>query len=158
MIARVSFEKTLYNEVPFKFEAGTPNIEGAIGLGVAIDYLMKIGMKEIAAYESELVRETVRALSEIPEIKILGQARERAGLVSFLAGNIHPHDIGTFLDREGIAIRAGHHCAMPLMHFYGVPATCRASFSFYNTKEEIALLSRALKKSILYFKGAVAHV
>ncbi|MBI3016261.1 MAG: cysteine desulfurase, partial [Candidatus Tectomicrobia bacterium] len=146
MISSVTFEKTLYNALPYKFEAGTPHIAGGIGLGAAIDYLNGIGMERIAAYEQELLAYATEALSAIPGLKIIGTAKEKAGVLSFVLDGIHPHDIGTILDHEGVAIRAGHHCAMPLMQRYGVPAIARASLAFYNTKEEIDALVRGLHK------------
>ena len=146
MISSVSFEKTCYNTLPYKFEAGTPHIAGGIGLGAAIDYLNGIGMERIAAYEQELLAYATDALSGIPGMRIIGTAKEKAGVLSFILDGVHPHDIGTILDHEGIAIRAGHHCAMPLMQRLGVPATARASLAFYNTKEEIDLLVKGIHK------------
>jgi cysteine desulfurase/selenocysteine lyase len=146
MIASVTFEKTTYNVVPHKFEAGTPNIAGAIGLGAALDYLDEIGMDRIAAYENDLVEYAVEAIGSVDGVRLIGMPRERAGAVSFMIGNIHPHDAGTILDREGIAIRAGHHCSQPVMDFYGVPATCRASFALYNTKQEVDRLVAGIEK------------
>ena len=146
MISSVSFEKTCYNTLPYKFEAGTPHIAGGIGLGAAIDYLNGIGMERIAAYEQELLAYATDALSGIPGMRIIGTAKEKAGVLSFILDGVHPHDIGTILDHEGIAIRAGHHCAMPLMQRLGVPATARASLAFYNTKEEIDLLVKGIYK------------
>jgi cysteine desulfurase / selenocysteine lyase len=144
MISVVTFEKTHYNTLPYKFEAGTPNIAGVIGLGAAIDYVQAIGLDRIAAYEAELLAYATEALEEIPGLRIIGTAQEKASLVSFVLDCAHPHDIGTILDREGVAIRAGHHCAMPVMQRFGVPATARASFAFYNTPEEIEVLVRAI--------------
>lgn len=152
MIRMVTFEKTLYNDIPFKFEAGTPNIEGAIGLGAAIDYLSGIGMPRIAACEAELLAYATKVLGAIPGLRIIGTAREKAGVVSFLLGDIHPHDIGTILDQEGIAIRTGHHCAMPVMERLGISATARASLAFYNTKEDIDALVSGLEKVRAIFK------
>ena len=146
MISSVSFEKTCYNTLPYKFEAGTPHIAGGIGLGAAIDYLNGIGMERIAAYEQELLAYATDALSGIPGMRILGTAKEKAGVLSFILDGVHPHDIGTILDHEGVAVRAGHHCAMPLMQRLGVPATARASLAFYNTKEEIDLLVKGIYK------------
>jgi len=146
MIASVTFEKTEYNVIPHKFEAGTPNIAGAIGLGAAIDYVESIGMDRIAAYEDELVSYAVEAVGSVDGVRIIGAPAHRAGVVSFMIGNIHPHDVGTILDREGIAIRAGHHCSQPVMDFYGVPATCRASFALYNTKDEVDALVAGIAK------------
>jgi cysteine desulfurase/selenocysteine lyase len=146
MIRMVSFEKTLYNDIPFKFEAGTPHIEGAIGLGAAIDYLTALGMDRIAAREAELLAYATEKLSQVKDIRFIGTAKEKAGVVSFLLGDIHPHDIGTILDQEGIAIRTGHHCAMPIMERLHIPATARASLAFYNTKQDIDALAEGLEK------------
>jgi cysteine desulfurase/selenocysteine lyase len=145
MILSVSFEKTTYNQLPWKFEAGTPHISGAIGLAAAIDYLEKIGMDRIAAYEHELLEYATERLSELPGLRIVGTAPNKAAVVSFTLDGIHPHDIGTILDTEGVAIRTGHHCAMPVMDFFKIPATARASMSFYNTREEIDRLVTALE-------------
>jgi cysteine desulfurase / selenocysteine lyase len=146
MIRSVTFEKTIYNELPHKFEAGTPNIGGGIGLGAAIDYVTQVGLNSISAFEHELLEYATARVQEIPGIRIIGTAREKAGVLSFVMDNVHPHDIGTILDHEGIAIRTGHHCAQPVMQRFGVPATARASFAFYNTKEEIDALARGLVK------------
>jgi cysteine desulfurase/selenocysteine lyase len=146
MIASVTFEKTTYNVVPHKFEAGTPNIAGAIGLGAAIDYLDTIGMNRVAEYEAELVNYATEALGSTEGVRIVGEPDNRAGVVSFMIGNIHPHDVGTILDREGIAIRAGHHCSQPVMDFFGVPATCRASIALYNTRREVDMLVAGINK------------
>jgi len=151
MISAVTFEKTHYNTLPYKFEAGTPDIAGVIGLGAAIDYLSEIGLDAITAYEHELLAYATDALSTIKGVRIIGTAREKAGVLSFVLGGIHAHDIGTILDHEGIAIRAGHHCAMPVMQRFGVPATARASLAFYNTKEEVDALIRAIHKVIEVF-------
>ena len=144
MISVVTFEKTHYNTLPYKFEAGTPNIAGVIGLGAAIKYVQALGLDRIAAYEHELLADATEALEEIPGLRIIGTAQEKASVVSFVLDCAHPHDIGTILDREGVAIRAGHHCAMPVMQRFGVPATARASFAFYNTPAEIDALVRAI--------------
>jgi cysteine desulfurase / selenocysteine lyase len=144
MISAVTFEKTRYNTIPHKFEAGTPHIEGVIGLGAAIAYLRGIGMDAIAAYEDELLAYGTRALLGVPGLRIIGTAREKAGVLSFVLDGVHPHDIGTILDSEGVAIRAGHHCAMPVMQRFGIPATARASLAFYNTTAEIDALVAAL--------------
>ncbi len=146
MILSVTFEKTTYNALPYKFEAGTPHIEGAIGLGAAIDYVNKLGLQSISAYEQELLAYATERVSEIKGLRIIGTAKEKAGVLSFVLDDVHPHDIGTILDLEGIAIRTGHHCAMPVMQRFGVPATARASFAFYNTREEIDALARAVHK------------
>ncbi len=153
MISSVSFEKTNYNVLPYKFEAGTPHIAGVIGLGAAIDYIREIGLERVAAYEKELLDFATRELSRVPELRIIGTAREKTGAVSFVLGGIHAHDVGTVLDQEGIAVRAGHHCAMPLMDRFGVPATARASFAFYNTKDEVNSLVRALHKVLEIFRS-----
>jgi cysteine desulfurase / selenocysteine lyase len=146
MIASVTFEKTLYNKPPYKFEAGTPDIAGAIGLGAAIDYVASLGMDRIAAYEDALLAYGTRALESVPGLRLIGTAHEKAGVLSFILGDIHPHDIGTVLDREGIAVRSGHHCAQPVMERFGVPATARASLAFYNTRAEIDALVAGLAK------------
>ncbi|MBI3922488.1 MAG: cysteine desulfurase [Armatimonadetes bacterium] len=146
MISAVSFEKTLYNRLPFKFEAGTPNIAGGMGLSAAIDYVHGIGLDNVAAYEKSLLAYATESLSQIKGLRIIGTAREKAGVLSFVLENAHPHDIGTILDQEGVAIRAGHHCAQPVMQRFGVPATARASFALYNTKAEIDALVAAIQK------------
>jgi cysteine desulfurase/selenocysteine lyase len=148
MIKSVTFEKTIYNDLPYKFEAGTPSIAGGIGLGAAIDYMNELDMAGVAAFEQELLSYATRLVGEIPGLRIIGTAREKAGVLSFVIEGIHPHDIGTILDDEGIAIRTGHHCAQPVMQRFGVPATARASFAFYNTKEEIDVFIGALRKVI----------
>lgn len=137
MIKRVTFEKTTYNELPYKFEAGTPDYVGSIALAKALDYVQGIGMDNIAAYESELCNYAIERLNGIPDMRIIGNAEHRSAVVSFLVGNIYPSDMGTLLDRLGIAVRTGHHCAEPLMDRLGIPGTVRASFAFYNTKSEI---------------------
>jgi cysteine desulfurase/selenocysteine lyase len=146
MISSVTFDKTIYNKLPFKFEAGTPDVGGAIGLGAAIDYLNAIGIDNIAKYEHEVVSYATERLSALSGVRLIGTARERAGVVSFVIENIHPHDVGTILDQEGIAIRTGHHCAQPIMQRFGIPATARASFAFYNTKEEVDALVNGIIK------------
>ncbi len=146
MIRSVTFEKTTYNDLPYKFEAGTPDIAGGIGLGAAIDYLNRIGMENIAAYEHELLVYGTEQLARIPGLRIVGTAREKAAVISFVMDGIHPHDIGTVLDRQGIAVRTGHHCAQPVMERYQIPATTRASFAFYNTRAEIDALTAGLHK------------
>ena len=145
MIETVSFEKTTYAALPAKFEAGTPNIAGAIGLGAAIDYFEGVGIERAAAYEAELLAYGAEALSQVPGLKMVGDAEERAGVLGFVLEGAHPHDIGTILDHEGIAIRAGHHCAQPVMERFGVAATARASIAFYNTRVEIDALVRGLE-------------
>jgi cysteine desulfurase/selenocysteine lyase len=146
MIKTVSFEKTTYNDLPYKFEAGTPDIAGAIGLGVALDYLDAIGLDRVASYEHELLVHASEALSALPGVTLMGTARDKAAVVSFLVDGVHPHDVGTILDQEGVAVRTGHHCAMPVMTRFGVPATTRASFALYNTHAEIEALAAALGK------------
>jgi len=146
MIRSVTFEKTLYNDLPYKFEAGTPNIGGAIGLGVAIDYVTQLGIDNIAAHEHDLLLYATEALSAIPEIRLIGTAAQKAAVISFLIEGIHPHDIGTILDREGIAIRTGHHCAQPVMQCFKIPATARASFALYNTKPEVDALVKGIQR------------
>jgi cysteine desulfurase/selenocysteine lyase len=137
--------------LPYKFEAGTPNIAGGIGLGAAIDYLSGIGLEAIAVHEQGLMKYATEALSTIKGLRIIGTAKEKASVLSFVLDGVHAHDIGTILDQEGIAIRAGHHCAMPVMQRFGVPATARASFAFYNTKEEVDSLVGAIHKVIELF-------
>ncbi len=148
MILSVTFEKTIYNKVPHKFEAGTPAIAGAVGLGAAVDYLESVGMADVAAYEQELLEHAVAALSAIPEVRLVGTARHKAAVVSFLVGDIHPHDVGTILDQEGIAVRTGHHCAQPVMERFGVTGTARASLAFYNTADEIDGLAAGIRKVV----------
>jgi cysteine desulfurase / selenocysteine lyase len=145
MILAVNFEKTTYNELPWKFEAGTPHIAGAVGLGAAIDYLERLDFDAAAAWEQELLEYGTALLGEIPGLRIIGTAPHKAAVISFSLDGVHPHDIGTIVDFAGVAIRTGHHCAMPVMEFYGVPATARASFAFYNTKAEIDRLGAALR-------------
>jgi cysteine desulfurase/selenocysteine lyase len=145
MILAVSFKGTIYNELPYKFEAGTPHIAGAIGLGAAVDYLEAIGLERIAAAEQDLLDYATQRLSAIPGLTLVGTAPEKAAVVSFTVEGVHPHDLGTILDHEGVAIRTGHHCAMPVMEFFGLPATARASFAFYNTRAEVDRLVDALQ-------------
>jgi cysteine desulfurase/selenocysteine lyase len=144
MIRTVTFEKTTYNDPPYKFEAGTPNIAGGIGLGAALDYVTRIGMDKIAAYEHDLLVYGTEALAQVPGLKLIGTAREKAAVLSFVIEGIHPHDIGTVLDRQGIAVRTGHHCAQPVMDRFHVAATTRASLAFYNTTAEIDSLAAGL--------------
>lgn len=151
MISKVTFEETTYNELPHKFEAGTPAIAGAIGLGAAIEYVEKIGLENIARHENELLIYATEAVSDLKGIRIIGTAKEKIGVLSFHFENVHPHDIGTFLDFEGVAIRTGHHCTQPLMDRYKIPATSRASFGMYNTKEEVDTLVKGLKKILEVF-------
>ena len=151
MIRSVTFEKTLYNTIPNKFEAGTQNIAGSIGLGAAIDYVNNLGMENIAAYENELLAYGAERLADIGPVRLIGTARHKGSILSFVLGNVHPHDVGTILDAEGIAVRTGHHCAQPLMDRFGVPATVRASLAFYNTKEEIDTLVKGIDRVIEVF-------
>jgi len=151
MILSVTFEKTIYNEAPLKFEAGTPHIAGAIGLGAAIDYLGSIGLDRIAAYESDLLVYATDAISTIPGIRIIGTAKEKASILSFVLDDVHAHDIGTILDQEGIAIRTGHHCAQPVLQRFGVPATARVSIAFYNTRDEVDALVKAIYRATELF-------
>jgi cysteine desulfurase / selenocysteine lyase len=151
MIKSVTFEKTTYADLPNKFEAGTPAIASQIGLGVAIDYLNMIGRDKAAAYEHELLRYATERVSAIEGVRIIGTAREKLSVLSFVIDDIHPHDIGTILDQQGIAVRAGHHCAQPVMQRFNVPATARASFAFYNTKAEVDVLAEAIEKVIEVF-------
>lgn len=146
MIREVSFEGTVFNDPPHRFEAGTPNIAGHVGLGAAVDYLTAIGMDAIEAREAELLAHATEVLGAIDGLRILGQAPEKAAVISFLIEGAHAHDLATLLDLEGVAVRSGHHCAHPLMRFYGVPATCRASFAFYNTHDEIDAFAAAVRK------------
>ena len=146
MISSVTFEKTTYNKLPYKFEAGTPDVAGAIGLGAAIDYVNHLGRENVAAHEHELLAYATETLTAIPGLRLIGTAREKTGALSFVLEDIHPHDIGTILDQQGIAIRTGHHCAQPVMERFGIPATARASFAVYNTKEEIDALAAGIQK------------
>ena len=146
MISSVTFEKTLYNRVPYKFEAGTPDVSGAIGLGAALDYVSGLGIQRIAEHEHDVLAYGTSRLQQIADLRLIGTARAKAGVLSFVLEGIHPHDIGTILDREGIAIRTGHHCAQPLMERFGVPATARASLALYNTREEMDALAAGLEK------------
>lgn len=152
MIAEVSFEKTTYADLPHKFEAGTPNIAGGIAFGAALDYMNGIGFEAIAAYEHELLIYATEQLKAIDGVKIYGEAPQKTAVISFNVDDIHPYDIGSILDKMGIAVRTGHHCAQPIMDFYQIPGTVRASFSFYNTKEEIDTMIKGLKKAIQMLK------
>src|SRR3989339_492462 len=151
MILSVTFEKTLFNTIPYKFEAGTPHIAGVLGLSEAIKYIQEIGIENIASYESEVLKYATEAISEIKEVKIIGTAKEKSSILSFVIDGIHPHDIGTFLDRDGVAIRTGHHCTEPIMRRFNVPATSRASFAFYNLKEEVDVFVKSLRNVIKLF-------
>lgn len=151
MIKTVSFEKTTFNDLPFKFEAGTPNIEAAICLGAAVDYINEIGLENINRYEHELLEYATEQLSTVEGIRFIGTAEQKASVVSFLINEVHPYDIGVILDKLGIAVRTGHHCTQPLMDFFGIPGTVRASFAFYNTREEIDVLVAAVKRAAVMF-------
>ncbi|HSD65434.1 MAG TPA: aminotransferase class V-fold PLP-dependent enzyme, partial [Vicinamibacteria bacterium] len=152
MIASVTFEKTTWNELPYKFEAGTPNIAGGIALGAAIDWVEGIGLEAIAAHEEHLLRYGTAELGSIPGLRIVGTAREKAGVLSFVLDGVHPHDVGTILDYEGIAVRTGHHCAQPVMDRFAIPATTRASLACFNTGAELDALARGLRKVQEMFK------
>jgi cysteine desulfurase/selenocysteine lyase len=145
MIKMVTFERTVYNDLPYKFEAGTPHIAGVIGLGAAIDYVSGIGLDNIHAHETDLLNYATQAAASVDGLRLIGTAADKAGVLSFVMEHIHPHDLGTILDHEGIAIRTGHHCAMPVMEHFGVPATARASFAFYNTRAEADRLVQGLE-------------
>ena len=151
MIKSVTFEKTIYNDLPYKFEAGTPNIAGAVGLGAAVDYVQSVGYDSFSAHEDELLEYGTKALESIDGLRIIGTAPRKAGILSFVMENVHPHDIGTILDAEGIAVRTGHHCAQPVMQRFQIPATARASLAMYNTKEDIDALVRAIDRVIEVF-------
>jgi cysteine desulfurase/selenocysteine lyase len=151
MILSVSFEKTTYNALPYKFEAGTPNVEGVVGLAAALDYVSSIGLERIASHEHDLLTYTTERLQELPGLRIIGTAKRKASVISFTMEGVHPHDIGTILDQEGIAIRTGHHCAQPVMVRFNVPATGRASFGLYNTREDADALVAGLRKVIEVF-------
>jgi len=154
MILTVAFDRTTYNALPYKFEAGTPNITGAVGLGAAIDYLERIDFAALAAHEHALLEHaTERLLAEIPGARLIGTAREKASVLSFVIDGIHPHDLGTIVDREGVAIRTGHHCAMPVMDRFGVAATARASFALYNDRSDVDRLMAGLKRAVELFRG-----
>ncbi|UCE04116.1 MAG: cysteine desulfurase [Candidatus Latescibacterota bacterium] len=151
MIASVSFEKTTYNRLPQKFEAGTPHIAGVLGLGAAIDYLQEVGLERVAAHEEDLLDYATQKIAAIPGVRLVGTAQRKAAIVGFTLEQVHPHDVGTILDREGVAVRAGHHCAQPVMERFGVAATVRASFALYNTREEVDALERAILKVREFF-------
>jgi len=146
MISSVTFEKTLYNKVPYKFEAGTPNIADGIGLGAAFDYLAALGIERLAAHEHDLLTYGTHILEAIPGIRLIGTAKEKASVLSFVLEGVHPHDLGTILDQQGIAVRTGHHCAQPVMERFNVPATARASLAVYNTREELDALGKGILK------------
>ncbi len=146
MISKVTFEKTTFNDLPYKFEAGTSNIADAIGLGAAIDYIQNIGLENIYNYEKEILDYATNEISKLDKVIIIGTSKNKCGVISFVVEDIHPHDVGTFIDFEGIAIRTGHHCTQPVMDRFNIPATSRASFALYNTKEEVDIFIKALKK------------
>jgi cysteine desulfurase/selenocysteine lyase len=152
MILSVTFGKTTYNELPYKFEAGTPNIAGVIGLGAAVDWLTAVGLEKVAAHEHDLLVHGTGRLREVPGLRLVGTAAEKAAVLSFVIEGVHPHDVGTVLDYEGIAVRTGHHCAQPVMDRYGIPATTRASFALYNTRQEVDALVAALHKAVETFR------
>ena len=151
MISLVTFEKTHYNVLPYKFEAGTPNIAGGIALGAAVDYMQALPWEQVTDHEEGLLSYATEQLGEINKLKIIGTAKQKAGVLSFVLTNVHAHDVGTILDQEGVAVRAGHHCAMPVMQRFGVPATTRASFAFYNTKDEVDILAGAIRRVLKVF-------
>jgi cysteine desulfurase/selenocysteine lyase len=152
MILSVSFEGTTFNQVPYKFEAGTPNIAGAVGLGAALDYVRSHGLEQIAAWEHELLQYATGRLLTLPGLRMIGTSPQKASVLSFVLDGVHPHDIGTIVDREGVAIRTGHHCAQPVMTRFGVPATARASLGLYNTREDVDALIDALEEVIEVFR------
>ena len=152
MILSVSFEKTTYNTIPYKFEAGTPNISGVIGLGAAVEDINQLGFESIVQQENDISGYLTKSLGEVEGLKLIGRAKNKFPIASFVLDHVHPHDIGTILDEEGVAVRTGHHCAQPLMQRYGLPATARASFSLYNTKEEVDILIKAIEKVKAVFK------
>ena len=154
MIRTVSFEGSTWADAPQRFEAGTPNIAGAVGLGVAIDYVLAIGLERIAEHEHRLLAHATEAAQRIPGLRLIGTAADKAGILSFVVDGIHPHDLGTILDAEGVAIRAGHHCAMPVMTRFGIPGTARASFALYNDEADVAALVAAIGKAQQMFGGA----
>jgi cysteine desulfurase / selenocysteine lyase len=145
MILTVAIERSTFNELPWKFEAGTPNISGAIGLGAALEYLDSLGRERVAMHEQQLLADATARLRALPGLTLVGTAAEKSGVISFTLRDIHPHDVGTILDREGIAVRSGHHCAMPVMTYFGLPATVRASFGCYNTHADIDRLVEGLE-------------
>jgi len=147
MILEVRFDGTTYNDLPYKFEAGTPNISGAVGLGAAVDYLQSLGMDRIAEYESDLLAYLTGQLQKVDGIRLIGTAKQKASVQSFLLDDIHPHDLGTILDRQGVAVRTGHHCAMPVMDFYGIAGTARASLALYNNRQDVDALVDGLGKA-----------
>jgi cysteine desulfurase/selenocysteine lyase len=151
MIRSVTFEKTTYNDLPYKFEAGTPHVSGAIGLGAALDYLSGLGIDQVTVHEDDLLAYGSGLLTSIPGLRLIGTAREKAGVLSFVLEGIHPHDVGTVLDRLGIAVRTGHHCAQPVMARFGVPATTRASLALYNTTADLNALANGIQRVLELF-------
>jgi cysteine desulfurase / selenocysteine lyase len=151
MIKSVTFEKTIYNDLPYKFEAGTPNIAGVVALGAAVDYIASVGLKEIGEHERDLLSYATESVRTIDGLRIIGTAREKSAVVSFMLENVHPHDIGTIIDSFGVAIRTGHHCTQPVMKRFGIPATARASFALYNTREEIDILTDGIRNVLKVF-------
>jgi cysteine desulfurase/selenocysteine lyase len=151
MISSVTWEKTTYNKVPHKFEAGTPDMAAVAGLKAAIEFLDEVGMEKVAAHEHDLLEYATKVVGAIPGVRLIGTAAEKAGVLSFVLEEVHPHDIGTILDQEGIAVRTGHHCAQPVMDRFGIPATVRASFAAYNTRAEVDALARGLRKVMEVF-------
>ncbi len=147
MILTVSFEQSTWNELPYKFEAGTPNMSGAVGLAAAMDYVESLGIEAVAAHEQQLLRLATEELARLPDIELIGTAAHKASVLSFTMKGVHAHDLGTVLDAEGVAVRTGHHCAMPVMTFFGIPATARASFGCYNTAGDVRSLVAALRKA-----------
>jgi cysteine desulfurase / selenocysteine lyase len=152
MIRSVTFEQTTYNDLPYKFEAGTPDISGAIGLGAAVDFLNGLGLDRVAAHEHDLLVYATKEVAKVPGLRLIGTAPMKAGVLSFVLDDVHPHDVGSLVDRDGVAIRTGHHCAQPVMDRYGVPATCRASFAVYNTKADVDALVKSLKTVVAMFR------
>jgi cysteine desulfurase / selenocysteine lyase len=152
MIRSVTFEQTTYNDLPYKFEAGTPDISGAIGLGAAVDFLTGLGLDKVAAHEHALLEYATKQVAKVPGLRVIGTAPNKAGVLSFVLNDVHPHDVGSLVDRDGVAIRTGHHCAQPVMDRYGVPATCRASFAVYNTKADVDALVKSLQKVVAMFR------
>ncbi|MCC5870610.1 MAG: cysteine desulfurase, partial [Gammaproteobacteria bacterium] len=152
MIRTVSFEKSTWNELPFKFEAGTPHIAGAVGLGRALEWFMAQDREALAAHEDALLARCTEVIEALPGLRIIGTAADKVSVVSFVADDVHAHDLGTILDHQGVAIRTGHHCTMPLLDWYGVPATARASMAFYNTQEEVEVLGQALERALAMFR------
>jgi cysteine desulfurase/selenocysteine lyase len=147
MIRSVTFEETTFAPLPMKFEAGTPNIEGAVGLGAAVDFLQQLDWAAVAAHEADLLAYATEQVGSVPGVRLVGTAAHKAPVVSFVMDRVHPHDIGTVLDQEGVAIRTGHHCTQPVMDFFGVPATARASFALYNTRDDVDRLAAALRQA-----------